>query len=39
MRQAIDDYKNQVDQQKIKAPPPENNGYPETLEILVEGRP
>jgi general secretion pathway protein G len=37
MRLAIDDYKNKVDQQKIKAPPPENNGYPESLEKLVEG--
>jgi len=37
MRAAIDDYKAKVDQQKIKAPPPENNGYPESLEKLVEG--
>jgi general secretion pathway protein G len=37
MRLAIDDYKKQVDQQKIKAPAPENNGYPESLEKLVEG--
>jgi general secretion pathway protein G len=37
MRDAIDDYKSKVDQQKIKPPPPENNGYPESLEILVEG--
>ena len=37
MRMAIDDYKNKVDTQKIKAPAPENNGYPESLEILVEG--
>jgi general secretion pathway protein G len=37
MRLAIDDYKNKVDQQKIKAPAPENNGYPESLEKLVEG--
>jgi len=37
MRLAIDNYKNNVDQQKIKAPPPENNGYPESLEKLVEG--
>jgi general secretion pathway protein G len=37
MRQAIDNYKAQVDQQKIKAPPPENNGYPESLEALVDG--
>ena len=37
LRNAIDDYKTKVDQQKIKAPPPENNGYPESLEKLVEG--
>ena len=37
MRLAIDNYKNQVDQQKIKPPAPENNGYPESLEKLVEG--
>jgi general secretion pathway protein G len=37
MRQAIDNFKAQVDQQKIKPPPPENNGYPESLEILVDG--
>ena len=29
----------QVDQQKIKPPALENNGYPESLEILVEGAP
>jgi general secretion pathway protein G len=39
LRLAIDDHKIKVDQQKIKNPPPENNGYPETLEILVEGVP
>lgn len=39
MRLAIDEYKNKVDQQKIKNPPPENNGYPESLELLVEGVP
>lgn len=39
MRQAIDDYKKQADQQKIKAPPAEANGYPESLETLVEGVP
>jgi len=39
MRLAIDAYKLMADQQKIKAPPPENNGYPETLDILVEGAP
>ena len=37
LRNAIDEYKTRVDQQKIKAPPPENNGYPESLEKLVEG--
>jgi len=37
MREAIDAYKAQVDQQKIKAPAQENNGYPESLEKLVEG--
>ncbi len=37
LRQAIAEYKNKVDQQKIKAPAPENNGYPESLEKLVEG--
>lgn len=37
MRLAIDEYKSKAEQQKIKAPPVENNGYPETLEILVEG--
>jgi general secretion pathway protein G len=39
VRLAIDAYKAQVDQQKIKPPPLENNGYPESLEILVEGAP
>jgi general secretion pathway protein G len=37
MRMAIDDYKAKVEQQKIKAPPAEAFGYPETLEQLVEG--
>jgi general secretion pathway protein G len=37
MRMAIDDYKAKVDQQKIKPPSVENLGYPESLEILVEG--
>ena len=37
MRQAIDSYKASAEANKIKAPPPENNGYPESLEILVEG--
>jgi general secretion pathway protein G len=39
MRSAIDEYKKQAEQQKIKAPPPEANNYPESLEILVEGTP
>ena len=37
MRMAIDSYKAAVDQQKIKPPPQENNGYPESLDALVEG--
>jgi general secretion pathway protein G len=39
VRLAIDAYKTMADQQKIQAPPLENNGYPESLEILVEGAP
>jgi general secretion pathway protein G len=39
MRSAIDDYKKQAEQQKIKAPPADANFYPESLEILVEGVP
>lgn len=39
MRLAIDDYKKQAEQQKIKAPPAEANFYPESLEVLVEGVP
>lgn len=37
MRMAIDAYKLAVDQQKIKPPPIENMGYPESLDKLVEG--
>lgn len=37
MRLAIDAYKLAVDQQRIKPPPPENMGYPESLDVLVEG--
>jgi len=37
MRMAIDSYKSMADQQKIKAPPVETNGYPESLQILVDG--
>lgn len=39
MRQAVDNYKGMADRAQIKAPPGENNGYPESLEILVEGAP
>jgi general secretion pathway protein G len=39
MRSAIDDYKAAVDQQKIKPPPPEAMGYPQSLDELVEGVP
>lgn len=39
MRLAIDEYKKQAEQQKIKAPPAEANFYPESLEVLVEGVP
>lgn len=39
MRMAIDEYKKQAEQQKIKAPPAEANFYPESLEVLVEGVP
>ena len=39
MRQAIDEYKRQAEQQKIKAPPADANFYPESLDILVEGVP
>ena len=39
IRLAIDEYKKQAEQQKIKAPPAEANFYPESLEILVEGVP
>lgn len=39
MRQAIDAYKAAADGNKIKSPPAENNGYPESLDALVEGVP
>ncbi len=39
MRQAIDSYRADAQQQKIKAPPAEANFCPESLEILVEGVP
>jgi len=37
MRMAIDAYKLAVDQQRIKPPPIENMGYPESLDVLVDG--
>ncbi len=37
MRTAIDNYKAAAEQQRIKAPPPENMGYPENLDVLVDG--
>ena len=37
MRTAIDKFKDAVDAQKIPMPKLESNGYPETLESLVEG--
>jgi len=37
MRTAIDNYKAAAEQQRIKPPPPENMGYPETLDVLVDG--
>jgi len=39
IRMAIDDYKKQAEQQKIKAPPADANFYPESLELLVDGVP
>lgn len=39
MRLAIDEYRKQAEQQKIKAPPAEANFCPESLEVLVEGVP
>ena len=39
MRMAIDEYKKQAEQQKIKAPPAEANFYPESLDVLVDGVP
>lgn len=37
IREAIDSYKSLADQKKIKGPPVECMGYPESLEVLVEG--
>ncbi len=37
MRTAIDNYKTAAEQQRIKPPPPENMGYPENLDVLVDG--
>jgi general secretion pathway protein G len=39
LRTAIDTYKAATDGNKIKGPPPGNNGYPEDLDTLVEGVP
>jgi general secretion pathway protein G len=39
MREAIDNYKRAADMGIINPPPEENFGYPESLEILVEGAP
>lgn len=39
IRMAIDEYRKQAEQQKVKAPPPEANFCPESLEVLVEGVP
>jgi len=39
MREAIDNYKKAVDMGVINPPPAENYGYPESLDILVEGAP
>jgi len=36
---AIDEYKKQAEQQKLKPPPADANFYPESLELLVEGVP
>lgn len=38
MRRAIDIYKDSVDTKKIEATSLENNGYPKSLEVLVEGQ-
>lgn len=39
MREAIDQYHAMAQQQKIKAPPVENNFYPSSLDEMVEGVP
>lgn len=39
MRMAIDAYKAMADRNQIKPPPQENNNYPESLDVLVEGVP
>ena len=39
MREAIDNYKKAADAGVINQPPAENFGYPESLDILVEGVP
>jgi len=39
MREAIDNYKRAADAGIINPPPPDNFGYPESLQILVDGAP
>ena len=39
MREAIDNYKRAADAGTINPPPAENFGYPESLDILVDGAP
>lgn len=39
MREAIDNYKRAVDTGVINPPPAETFGYPESLDILVDGAP
>ena len=39
MREAIDNYKRAADAGVINPPPPDNFGYPESLQILVDGAP
>lgn len=39
MREAIDNYKRAVDAGVINPPPGDNFGYPESLDILVDGAP
>lgn len=39
LRLALDAYKAAAEANKIQGPPPENNGYPEALDVLVDGVP